>query len=134
MIRFRALGTLDLTRSEGVSPSPSTSLRSVLAQPKRLALLAYLAFARPRGFHRRDRLLAMFWPDASEERARASLNRAIYFLRREIGEGCIISRGDDEVAIDTNRISSPIVGFIFDQKGLMYNLTLEGSKITRINR
>jgi lipid-binding SYLF domain-containing protein len=37
-------------------------------------------------------------------------------------------------AIDTNSISSPIVGFIFDQKGLMYNLTLEGSKITRIAR
>jgi lipid-binding SYLF domain-containing protein len=37
-------------------------------------------------------------------------------------------------SIDTNRIASPIVGFIFDGKGLMYNLTLEGSKITRIQR
>lgn len=37
-------------------------------------------------------------------------------------------------SIDTARISSPIVGFIFDQKGLMYNLTLEGTKITRISR
>jgi len=37
-------------------------------------------------------------------------------------------------SIDTNRIASPIVGFIFDGKGLMYNLTLEGSKISRIWR
>jgi lipid-binding SYLF domain-containing protein len=37
-------------------------------------------------------------------------------------------------SIDTNRITSPIVGFIFDGKGLMYNLTLEGSKMTRIRR
>jgi lipid-binding SYLF domain-containing protein len=37
-------------------------------------------------------------------------------------------------AIDTNSIRSPVIGFIFDQKGLMYNLTLEGSKITRIHR
>jgi lipid-binding SYLF domain-containing protein len=37
-------------------------------------------------------------------------------------------------AIDTNTIRSPIVAFIFDQKGLMYNLTLEGSKISRIYR
>jgi len=37
-------------------------------------------------------------------------------------------------AIDTNTVRAPIVGFIFDQKGLMYNLTLEGSKITRIAR
>jgi lipid-binding SYLF domain-containing protein len=37
-------------------------------------------------------------------------------------------------SIDTNQIKSPVVGFILDQKGLMYNLTLEGSKITRIER
>jgi lipid-binding SYLF domain-containing protein len=37
-------------------------------------------------------------------------------------------------SIDTNRIASPIVGFIFDGKGLMYNLTLEGSKISQIYR
>jgi lipid-binding SYLF domain-containing protein len=37
-------------------------------------------------------------------------------------------------SIDTNRITSPVIGFIFDGKGLMYNLTLEGSKISRIWR
>jgi lipid-binding SYLF domain-containing protein len=37
-------------------------------------------------------------------------------------------------SIDTTRISSPVVGFIFDGRGLMYNLTLEGSKISRIAR
>lgn len=37
-------------------------------------------------------------------------------------------------SIDTARIASPIVGFIFDGRGLMYNLTLEGTKITRIRR
>jgi len=37
-------------------------------------------------------------------------------------------------SIDTNSITKPVIGFIFDQKGLMYNLTLEGSKISRISR
>jgi lipid-binding SYLF domain-containing protein len=37
-------------------------------------------------------------------------------------------------SIDTNKITSPVVGFILDPKGLMYNLTLEGSKISRIRR
>ncbi len=37
-------------------------------------------------------------------------------------------------SIDTNKITSPVVGFILDPKGLMYNLTLEGSKITRISK
>ncbi len=36
--------------------------------------------------------------------------------------------------IDTNTLRNPVVGFIIDQKGLMYNLTLEGSKISRIYR
>ena len=37
------------------------------------------------------------------------------------------------VSIDTDKITSPVIGFVLDPKGLMYNLTLEGSKITRIN-
>ena len=35
--------------------------------------------------------------------------------------------------IDTDKITSPVIGFILDPKGLMYNLTLEGTKISRIN-
>lgn len=36
-------------------------------------------------------------------------------------------------AIDTTTLDQPIVAFIFDNKGLMYNLSLEGSKISRIH-
>ena len=36
--------------------------------------------------------------------------------------------------IDTETTRKPIIGFIFSNKGLMYNLTFEGSKITRIKR
>jgi len=35
-------------------------------------------------------------------------------------------------SIDTTKLNRPIVGFVIGQKGLMYNLTLEGSKITQI--
>ena len=35
-------------------------------------------------------------------------------------------------SIDTTKIKDPIVGFVFGQKGLMYNLTLEGSKFTKL--
>lgn len=37
-------------------------------------------------------------------------------------------------AIDTQTAQAPIIGFIFSNKGLMVNLTLEGSKITAIKR
>lgn len=36
--------------------------------------------------------------------------------------------------ISTNSIQSPIIGFIFSNRGFMYNLTFEGSKITQITR
>ncbi len=35
-------------------------------------------------------------------------------------------------SIDTNNIRDPIIGFVLTNRGLMYNLTLEGSKFTKI--
>jgi len=37
-------------------------------------------------------------------------------------------------SLDSTKLNNPIVGFILDQKGLMYNLTLEGSKFSKINK
>lgn len=37
-------------------------------------------------------------------------------------------------SIDSEVLNRPIIGFIFSGKGLMYNLTFEGSKITKINK
>ena len=36
--------------------------------------------------------------------------------------------------IDTETRKKPIIGFIFSNKGLMYNLTFEGSKISKIEK
>jgi len=36
--------------------------------------------------------------------------------------------------INSTNINDPIVGFVISNKGLMYNLTLEGSKISRLNK
>ena len=37
-------------------------------------------------------------------------------------------------SIDTSTVKDAIVGFIFGEKGLMYNLSLEGSKMTKLDR
>ncbi len=37
-------------------------------------------------------------------------------------------------AMDTSELNKPILGFVFGQKGLMYNLTLEGAKFTKLER
>jgi len=36
--------------------------------------------------------------------------------------------------IDSHNIRDPVVGFIFGSKGLMYNLTLEGTKISKLDK
>ena len=94
MYRLRTLGTLELRDASGAESRP------VLTQPRRLALLAYLAIAGPHRYLRRDTLLALFWEDQPIDRGRASLSRALYFLRHELGPRVVISRGDDEVALD----------------------------------
>jgi len=36
--------------------------------------------------------------------------------------------------LNTINMEDPIVGFVLSNKGLMYNLTLEGSKLTKLNK
>lgn len=87
--RLRVLGSLELVDPNG------RALAAVVSQPKRVALLCYLALADPPGFHRRDRLLALFWPELDTERARASLRQSIWFLRESLGRDVIVGRGEE---------------------------------------
>lgn len=94
MIELRLLGDIGLRRRED-----GREIRSVLTQRKRVALLAYLALAPGDGYVPRDRLLGLFWLDASEERARHSLSQALYVLRRGLGRGIVEARGHQEVRV-----------------------------------
>ncbi|MGH7621956.1 MAG: AfsR/SARP family transcriptional regulator, partial [Gemmatimonadaceae bacterium] len=68
--------------------------------PKRFAVLAYLAISGGGGYHRRDSLAAMFWPEMDQFAARRALRNTLYHLREALGEGVIIVRGNDAVSID----------------------------------
>lgn len=94
MIRFDLLGEIRLRAADGSPVDP------LLRQPKRLALLAYLVIPTPGTWHRRDILLALFWPDLDAARARSSLRNALYVIRQTLGEAVLRSRGDEEVSID----------------------------------
>jgi len=37
-------------------------------------------------------------------------------------------------SLDSSKLNEPIVGFVLDQKGLMYNLTLEGAKFSKMKK
>lgn len=94
MVRLHVFGTVALEEAGG------SERREIPIQPKRMALLAYLAVAAPRPWHRRDTLLALFWPELDQEHARGALNKAVHYLRRHLGEGILASRGDDELALE----------------------------------
>jgi DNA-binding SARP family transcriptional activator/tetratricopeptide (TPR) repeat protein len=104
MIRFRMLGALDLRGPDG------REIGSVLAQPKRTALLAYLAFS-PSRFQRRDTLLGLFWPESDQSHARDSLRQAVRYLRRSLGEGVVIGRGDEELGVDESGFWCDVAAF-----------------------
>jgi serine/threonine-protein kinase len=105
MIELRTLGSLELTSAD------SDAVASVLAQPRRAALLCYLAIAVPRGFHRRDTLCALFWPEDDVEQARHALRQSVYFLRRALGSKTIVSRGDGELALASEQVRCDVWEF-----------------------
>ncbi len=45
----------------------------------------------------------------------------------------VITLGADG-SVDTQKLNEPILAFVIGQKGLMYNLTLEGTKFTKLNK
>jgi len=98
MIELAMLGGVRLT---GGDPE---RLAALLAQPKRVALLAYLTLARPRGFQNRDTLLALFWPEQDSQHARWALNQSVHYLRGALGNGAVLRRGED-VSLDAACIS-----------------------------
>jgi DNA-binding SARP family transcriptional activator len=106
VIQFRTLGGLDLT-----DPDSRGELRAVLVQPKRLALLVYLALANSHRFRRRDTLTGLFWPDVDGDHARGALRQALRFLRAELGATVLLNRGEEEVGVNPEALSCDATQF-----------------------
>ncbi len=93
MVQLRTLGRLELVRGE------PTALHVLAAQPKPLALLAYLALATPRGQHSRDALLALFWPELGADEARRALRQTLHRVRYHVGDALLKSERDGQIGI-----------------------------------
>ncbi len=105
MIELEVFGSLNLRAPEGFDA------RRVLRQPKRAALLAFLALDSAGGFVRRDRLLGIFWPEADRERARSSLRQALRFLRTSLGDDVLVNRSAEEVGVSPDALSCDAIRF-----------------------
>ena len=102
MIELSLLGLHALRGPDG------RELGTLPAQPKRFALLAFLAIGATGGYHRRDSLAAMFWPDLDQFASRRALRNTLYHLRDALGDGVIVAQGDDAVAIDPTRLTCDV--------------------------
>ncbi len=81
LFTLRLLGGLTLAADGGVLPPAAT-------QRRRLALLALLAVAGPRGVSR-ARLTSLLWPESTEDRARHALEQLIYATRRDLSREAV---------------------------------------------
>lgn len=93
-LRLAVLGHTELA---GAGTSAGAAL---IRQPKRLALLAYLALATADGYRRRDSIVAMFWPDLDQMHGRLQFRKALHALRKTLGPESIGVRGDEEVRLE----------------------------------
>ena len=84
MLTLTTLGAVGLTQGNGAS------ITRVLTQPKRFAVLVYLAHHTRRSVLR-DELRGVFWPETSDALSRRALNQALYGLRSALGAGIIES-------------------------------------------
>lgn len=79
-------------------------------QPKRAAVLSYLVAARPGPLHRRDTLLAMFWPEHDADRGRNALSKVIHHLRRSLPPETIVTQGD-QIGVARERLWCDVTAF-----------------------
>jgi hypothetical protein len=96
LVVLRVLGTPDLRNAKG------ERVTSVLAQPKRLSLLTYLALA-PTPVSR-SAIVATFWPLSDETRARNALSQAVFHLRRSLGDDVIQTSEGDRLWVPPDRL------------------------------
>lgn len=84
-------------------------LQGRAAHRRRIAVLALLAAA-PAGSLGREKIVGYLWPDAEPDAARRVLSEAVYVIRKELGDGVLVSAGD-ELVLDASLVGSDIADF-----------------------
>jgi DNA-binding SARP family transcriptional activator len=104
-VALRILGPLEVRDPSG------REIRSVVAQPKRLALLSYLALTGRDQYRQRDTVVALFWPEFDQARARGALRQALSWLRHELGGAVLTTRGEEEIGVAASALWCDVVAF-----------------------
>lgn len=105
MLTLRLLGGMSL------SDGSRNEVRSLLAHPKQMAVLVYVALEGRGGYVHRDALMGLLWPESDTAHARNTLNQALHALRRGLGRGVVTTRGRHEVGLDPQRLECDVWAF-----------------------
>jgi serine/threonine-protein kinase len=81
----------------------------LLTHSKAVGLVVYLLLAPPGAFQRRDRIVGLLWPEQDQSHARGSLRKTIHDIRSFLGDDVLDTQGDDDVAINHDRLSCDAV-------------------------
>jgi PAS domain S-box-containing protein len=104
-VEVKVLGGLHAFRID------STRSHRVTLQPKRAALLAYLALSKGGGPCSRGSILALFWPELSSHRAGTALRKAIHELRSVLGAQIVQSAGQQYLRLCANSVRCDALEF-----------------------
>jgi DNA-binding SARP family transcriptional activator len=104
-MKLHAFGDPTLRAEDG------TPLDGLTRQTKRFALLIYLACSEERTPHRRDELIATFWPESSKRSGLNSLRQALFVIRRQLGSNIITGTGTQDVSVNWSRLGSDVDAF-----------------------
>lgn len=96
MLKLHLFGAVSLRNGSG------ELLSGLLAHAKPTALIAILAHAAPDPV-RRDRLLALLWPELDESRARNALSKALHLCRRALGDDALSVYGTETIGLTPGR-------------------------------
>ena len=116
--RLETLGTLSLK-----GPGEAVHAADQRYQPRRLALLAVLASSGGRG-RSRDQLLLLFWPDATQRKARHSLDQLLYAIRSALHDS--IFAGINPIRLNPDVIESDVADFERDLRDGNLQRAVEG--------
>jgi serine/threonine-protein kinase len=104
--RLITLGALDLRNPAG------DSMRELLAQPKRMALLVYLSISSERGPVPRAEVMALLWPESDEAHARNALSQVLYHVRHSLSAEAFPQAAGDVVSVNDAALWCDAVTFL----------------------
>lgn len=94
-----------------VTDAAGQPVASLMAQPKRLAVLTYLVVEASGKPVMRDKIATLFWPELDQSRARQALRQSVHVIRGELGAESVVGVGAEMLALGAGVVASDVADF-----------------------